>query len=209
MQASVSLLPYGLAAMGMCLSAQALAAEKTEPYPTVPVLDAFRAACSDLSTLDAAAAKAKQSGWRLADDPDQTPVGEMVRSGYEQQQHELQGVGHVMSQPSVYSRAVAGETLYLMLSGVEVADMTLIGCRGYDPDEVRNIDPKDAERWMGRAPDLAVDKPEATRLKWEPGLTPEQNSFEIYHVPAGSPAITITKFAGIAFKADQVGTVQH
>ena len=208
MQCSASFLPYGLAAIGACLSTQALAAEKAEPYPTVPVLAAFRAACSDLTTLSVAADKVTKAGW-TAQNPDATPVGELVRFGREQGEKALAGVGKILEAPNVYSRKVAGETLYLVLSGVEVIDMTLIGCRGYDPDETRSIDPKDAERWMGRAPDLAVDKPEATRLKWEPGLTPQQDSFEIYHVPAGSPAIAITKVAGIAFKADQIGTVQH
>lgn len=208
MQVSASFLPYGLAAIGACVSTQALAAEKAEPYPTKAVLDAFRAACSDLSTLDAAAAKVAKAGWKLEADPATTPVGELVRFGREQGEKALEGVGKVLGDPNVYSRKVSGEALYLVLSGVEVMDMTLIGCRGYDPDETRTIDARDAERWMGRAPDLVVDKPEATRLKWEPGLKPEQDSFEIYHVPAGSPAIEI-KVAGIALKADQVGTVQH
>lgn len=194
--------------MGACLSTQALAAKKAEPYPAKAVLDAFRSACSDLATLDAAAIKVTEAGWKQ-EDPDQTPVGELVRFGREQGEKALTGVGKVLGDPNVYSRKVAGEALYLVLSGVEVMDMTLIGCRGYDPDETRRIDPKEAEKWMGREPDLSVDRPEATRLKWQPGLTAQQDSFEIYYVPAGSPAIEITKVAGIALKADQVGTVQH
>ena len=143
MQVSASLLPYGLAAMGACLSAQALAGERAEPYPAGQVLDAFRAACSDLSSLEAAAARATENGWKLAEDPDATPLGELVRFGYEQGQEALEGIGKVSGAPNVYSREVAGETLYLILSGIEVADMTVTGCRAYDPEEPRTIDPSE------------------------------------------------------------------
>jgi len=173
------------------------------------VLDAFRTACSDLGSLDAAEAKVTGSGWSRAADPDATPVGELLRFGLEAGAKMVKDQGKVNGKPAVYSREVAGEKLYLILSAVELGETSVTGCRAYDPDETRKIEVVDAERWMGRAPDQTIDRPELTRFTWEPGLLPGQDSFEIFRVPAGSPVIAITKLAGIAFKADQVGTVQR
>lgn len=184
-------------------------AAAADAYPAVAVLDAFKTACTDLSSLEAAGARVAANGWVHAANPDSTPVGALVRFGREAGAKMVEGRGRMVGDPAVYSRTVSGETLYLVLSRVELDGKAVTGCRAYDVDEPRKIAAADATRWAGRAPDNAIDQPALTRLTWEPGLVPGQDSFEIYHVPAGSPVIAVTKLAGIALKADLVGTIQR
>lgn len=194
---------------GACLTGGAVPSMAADAYPAVAVLDAFKTACADLSSLEAAEAKAVASGWVRAADPNATPVGALVRFGREAGAKMAEGRARMVGDPTVYSRTVSGETLYLVLSRVELDGKTVTGCRAYDVDEPRKIATAEAARWAGRTPDKALDQAALTRLTWEPGLVPGQDSFEIYHVPAGSPVIALTKLAGIALKADQVGTIQH
>ena len=199
----------GLLLAGLCLTGAAVPASAADTYPAVAVLDAFKAACADLSSLEAAEAKVVASGWTRAADPDATPVGPLIRFGREAGAKMVEGRGRMVGDPTVYSRTVSGETLYLVLSRVELDGKAVTGCRAYDVDEARKIGAADATRWAGRAPDKTLDQSALTRFTWEPGLIPGQDSFEIYHVPAGSPVIALTKLAGIALKADLVGPVQH
>lgn len=194
--------------VGACGGAPAAMA--AAPYPAAEVLGAARDACSQLSSRDAAAAKVAASGWTKAAAPYATPVGELVRFGYEAGRKVVEGQdGKVDSGPLVFSRTVAGETLHLVLSSVEVAGSAVLGCRTYDVGETRRIDQAQAAAWAGRKPDAAVDRAELVKYTWEPGLVPGQDSFEIFYVPAGSPLIALVKVSGIAIKADQVSDLQR
>lgn len=187
-----------------CTGSPAAAAEAA--YPAAAVLSAARDACSDLSSRDAAAAKVTASGWTKAADPYATPVGELVRFGYEQGKKLLEtSKGKLDGGPLVFARQVAGETLHLVLSSVEMDGVTVLGCRTYDVGETRRIALEDAAKWAGRKPDQTVDRAELVKYTWEPGLLPKQDSFEIFYVPAGSPLVALTKSPGLAIKADQVG----
>jgi hypothetical protein len=191
-------------AMGACASAAA-AAEAAAVYPLAEVLTAARNACSQLSSRDAAAAKVEASGWTKAADPYATPVGELVRLGYDAGRKIVDGQdGKMDAGPLVFSRKVSGETLHLVLSSVEVGGSSVLGCRTYDVGETRPIDQPVASAWAGRMPDGAIGRAELVKYTWEPGLVPGQDSFEIFHVPAGSPLIALIKVSGIAIKADQV-----
>jgi len=177
-------------------------------YPLAAVLDAVRQACSDLSSTEAAEHQVAASGWTRAADPDATPIGALIRFGNEAGAKAVAGHGKMTGSPNVYSRGVDGETLYLTVSGAEVDGLSVVGCRAYDVDETRKVDAAAAQKWVGRAPDKTVDRAELTRLTWEPGIQPRQDSFEIYFVPAGSPVTAMTKFPGLAFKADAVRKAQ-
>jgi hypothetical protein len=188
-----------------CASMPAAAAEAASAYPLVQVLDAVRTACSDLSTRDAAAAKIAASGWTKATDPAATPVGPLVTMGYEQGRKLLDKTGgRVDDGPLVFTRQVAGEALHLVLSSVESDGTSVVGCRTYDVGETRPIDKAAVSRWVGSDPDAMVERAEVTKYTWNAGLVPEQDSFEIFYVPAGSPLIALVKIAGIAIKADQI-----
>jgi hypothetical protein len=202
------LLPLCLASLA-CAGAPA-AAVAAAPYPAAEVLGAAKEACSDLSSRDAAAAKVVASGWSKAADPYATPVGELVRFGYEAGRKLVQGQdGKLDDGPLVFSRQVGGETLHLVLSSVEASGTAVLGCRTYDVGETRRISQPQAAAWAGRKPDSVVERAELTKYTWEPGLVPGQDSFEIFTVPAGSPLIGLIKISGIAIKADQVSELQR
>ncbi len=207
------LLPYCLAGLA-CTAApaalvEAAAPTSAAPYPIAEVLGAARDACSQLSSRDAAAAKVAASGWTKAADPYATPVGDLVRLGYEAGAELLAKRGKLDDGPLVFSRQVSGETLYLVLSSVEVDGTGVLGCRTYDVGEERRIDPAAATAWAGRKPDQTIERAELAKYTWQPGLTPGQDSFEIFHVPAESPLIGLIKISGIAIKADQVSDLQR
>jgi hypothetical protein len=195
----------GAVLAALCPPVAAQGAATSAAYPVVSVLDAVKSACSDLSSSAAAERQVKAVGWVKVADPATTPVGPLVRFGYEAARKtgaELKG------DQGVYSRIVAGEQLYLVLSGANMAGTSVLGCRVYDVNEARPLDAKAVQAWAGRAPFKTLDRAELTRLTWEPGLIAGQDSFEAYQVPAGSPVVAMTKIAGIAFKVDQVGSLQ-
>jgi hypothetical protein len=196
--------------VGACAGSSAAAAQAADVYPLAQVLSAARDACSNLSSRDAAAAKVAASGWTKAADPYATPVGDLVRLGYEAGRKIVEGRdGKMDAGPLVFSRNVAGETLHLVLSSVEVGGSAVMGCRTYDVGETRRIDQPAASAWAGRKPDNAVARAGVVKYTWEPGLVPGQDSFEIFYVPAGSPLIALIKVSGIAIKADQVSDLQR
>jgi len=208
MRRLISLCLAGLA--GIACTGVPAAAEAAAPYPAAQVLGAAKDACADLSSRDAAAAKVSASGWTKAADPYATPVGELVRLGYEAGRELVEGQGGKLDNgPLVFSRAVAGETLHLVLSSVDVAGTTVIGCRTYDVAETRKIEQPEVAAWAGREPDAVVDRAELVKYTWEPGLTAGQDSFEVFYVPAGSPLMALVKVSGIAIKADQVSELQR
>ena len=206
MRTSTALPTLGLLIAGLCPFDHAAAAST---YPMAAVLDGVRTACSDLSSLSAAEKQVTGAGWTRATDPDATPVGELVRFGYQAGEQFVGDRGKMAGQPDVYSRVLADETLYLVLSAAEVDGIGVVGCRVFDVAEIREIDIVKAADLAGRQPDQTIQRPELTKLTWEPGLNPGQDSFEIFHVPADSPVMEITKISGLAFKADQIGTAKR
>jgi hypothetical protein len=205
------LLPLCLAGLACTAPACAgSAAAKETAYPAAEVLGAAKDACSDLSSRDAAASRIATRGWTKAADPYATPVGELVRFGYEAGRKVVEGQGGKLDDgPLVFSREIAGETLHLVISSVEMSGTAVLGCRTYDVGETRRIDQAQAAAWAGRKPDQVVDRAELAKYTWEPGLIPGQDSFEIFYVPAGSPLIGLIKISGIAIKADQVRELQR
>lgn len=204
-------------ALSCCAAVLALASVSTPAvavtpaaYPAAAVLGAVRDACSELSTRKTAASNVAAAGWTKAPDPFATPVGALVRFGYDEGRKLLKDkAGRIDEGPLVFSHTVGGETLYLVLSSVEMDGMVVNGCRAYDVGESRRIGKDEATSWAGRAPDASVDRPELVKYTWEPGLVAGQDSFEVFYVPAGSPLVAMTKLPGIAIKADLVGVVSR
>jgi hypothetical protein len=180
------------------------AAEPGGAYPASEVLDAVKSACSSLQTLEGARTAIAAAGWRAAVDPGATPVGAIVKFGSEAGAKMLDGTGKMLNQPEVYSRTVAGEGLWLVLSGIEMSGVRVHGCRVYDPLETRTVSAPAVAEWVGREPTATIDRAELTKFTWEPGLVEGQDSFEMFRVPADSPLKALVKVDGLAWKADQV-----
>lgn len=191
-------LPFSVVALAAM--ATPCAAQTGAGYPAVAVLDAVRATCATPATPQSVLA----AGWTRAADPGATPVGELLAFGRSAGAKMLEGVGKLLDEPSVYQRTVAGESLYLILSGVQTGDTVVRGCRIYDPGETREIAVPVAASWVKRAATRTVDQPELRVATWEPGFAAGQDSFQLFFVPAGSPAMSLTKVSGLAFKVDWV-----
>lgn len=173
-------------------------------YPAQPVLDAFRTACARLTDLDGTERRAVVAGWRRVGDPAATPLGDLIRFSQTAAADFVKKAGGTMRASTVFERDVAGERVYLVLSGVTLEGRTVNGCRLYDAGETRVIAPATVTAWIGRAPVQTVDQPALVRTTWEPGMVKGQDSFELSHVTNASALLGVPQVAGIGLKADQV-----
>lgn len=170
-------------------------------YPAGEVMDAFKAACSQLDGIEAANAQVAASGWTPVADAATTPVGELLAFGRAEGEKRIGAAGGKLLQGGVFAREVAGEQLYIIVSGVSVGGNALIGCRLYDPGETRRIERAAAVRWLGREPDDAVESAEFVKYAFTPGLVADQRDFEVYFLPAGSPLVATLKISGVGLAA--------
>ncbi|PAX08200.1 hypothetical protein [Sphingomonas lenta] len=170
------------------------------------VLNEVRAACDKLPVLRDAHAHVRGKGWTRVEDAAATPVGPLVAMGMEQGRAlaKAQG-GSIEADRGAYRKIVAGEELWLLLSGATIGGQVVHGCRVYDPGETRRITVKDVSAWLGREPVQTVDRPELLRGEWQPGINAGQDSFELFFVPDASPLRELIKLSGVAIKADWVG----
>lgn len=170
-------------------------------YPATEVLDAFRAACSRLDSGDAARAQVRASGWAEVADPSATPVANLIAFGREEGEKMVGAAGGKLLPMGVFERHVAGERLYIVVSGVSIGADSLIGCRLYDAAEPRRIDRAMVTGWLGREPSNAVERPEFAKYSFEPGLSPDHRDFEVYFLPEGSPLAATLKISGVGLAA--------
>ena len=190
------------------LSLAALAASSS-PYPATEVLAAFGDACAKIETLDGAEAHVVAAGWTKFDPAPDSAVGQIVALGRSEAEKLLANdPTSSLSPMRVYHRDVAGESLELVLSGVTRQGAPVNGCRLYDVGETRPIAIEAAEKWIGRPVGTRNDFPEISIAEWSPGYGPDHDSFALYFVPPGSPAIQLVKVSGITLKADFVGAAE-
>ena len=175
------------------------------PYPAEQVLAAFGQVCRNLVDLGETEAEAKAAGWSPFEPDEASPIGELVAFGMSEGEKVAETEGGSMSPMQVLRRKVEGEELVVVLSGARKDGVTVNGCRVFDVGEPRQITPAQAERWTGRAPSRVDDDPEISIASWEPGYASGHDSFEIYFIPANSPAINLVKVSGVVLKADLVG----
>ncbi|UUL82647.1 hypothetical protein [Sphingomonas qomolangmaensis] len=195
--AAGSLRPLGAArAQGVATPAAA--------YPAKPVLDAFRATCSNLRDLTGTERRATATGWTKLADSAATPLAGLMRFSETAAADFVKKGGGTMRPSSMFKREIAGELVYLVLSGVTLEGRTVNGCRLYDADEPRRIAPATVTAWIGREPVQSVDQPALARTTWEPGMAKGQDSFELSFIATASPMLGVPQVAGIALKADQL-----
>ncbi|MFZ5748982.1 MAG: hypothetical protein ACOY45_15155 [Pseudomonadota bacterium] len=179
------------------------AAASGPPYPGAEVLAAFNQACGALRSPAATRKAIADGGWSAMAKTDATPIGDLVAFGKRAGAALARKAGGEVARTDAYRRTVAGEALFLVLSEAKVDGRTLLGCRVYDPGETRRITATDAQALAGRPPLAITDQPEIQRARWEPGLAGPHSRFEVYFVPEGSPAVRLTRIAGIALAADR------
>jgi hypothetical protein len=182
------------------------AASADSPYPTEQVVAAFAEVCRHVDDLRRAESDAVAAGWaRFTPDP-ASPLGELIAIGRAEAQKVFEEQkGGSMSDTVALRHSIAGEELFLVLSEMTVGGQTVRGCRIYDIGETREITIAQAEKWIGRAPTRQASEPGiASMTTWEPGFAAGHDSFELFYVPAGSPAIGALKVSGVFLKADYV-----
>ena len=192
----------------LVLLAGAAQATAQPAYPTREVLEGFAEVCRPLGTLQGAAAAAKRVGWQeIALDPN-SPAGQLVAFGKAEGANLANEQGVELLPMHTLERTIAGEQLTLVLSGAKANGAVVNGCRVFDIGESREMPAADVAAWLKRAPTDVWDKPELRVTLWEPGYEMNHDSFELYFVPAGSPAIELVKVSGIVLKADFVGATK-
>ena len=176
------------------------------PYPAEQVLAAFGEACRDLDDLAQTETKAQAAGWARFEPDPASPISELIALGRAagKKMLDTEGGGS-MSPVRVLRRRVAGEDLVAILSGVHSGGTKVNGCRIYDVGEARQIPAIEVERWTGRAPSRAANNPAISIARWEPGFAAGHDSFEVYFIPANSPAVNVVKVSGVVLAASLVG----
>jgi len=193
--------------MLLALAALLQSAASAEPaYPTDQVLAAFAEVCRHVDDLEQAEADAGRLGWTRFIPEAASPLGQLIALGRaEAQKVFAEQSGGSMSDPVTLRRGVAGEELALVFSEVSTGGETVRGCRVYDIGETRQLGVAEAEKWLGRAPTRQASEPGiATMATWHPGYQAGHDSFELFYVPANSPAIEALKVSGVFLKADYV-----
>ncbi|TKD50858.1 hypothetical protein [Sphingomonas baiyangensis] len=194
--------------LALALTGAATAQTPPAPYPARAVLDAFRAACGELGSVESAAKRAAAAGWAPVSDRDATPLGRVIALGEASATQLLAKEGGRMAPTRLLTRTIDGEALHLLLTGVSLQGTRVVGCRLYDVGETRALPPGEMSAWLGREPIDTVMRGGMVQTVWEPGLSPAQETVELFFV-RGTDAVTAnTQVAGIALKADQMGKEQ-
>ncbi len=178
------------------------------PYPVVPVLDAFAKACENIQDIKRVEADLIAQQWTAEIPAEDSPLGQLLAVGRAGAAKILDGPDDKMSDMVVYTKTVSGERLDIIISQVQSSGTVVNGCRLYDVEETRQINLADAQKWIGREADKTRASDAISIANWTPGYHEGHDSFEIFYVPAGSPIIALTKFNGIALKADFVGETE-
>ncbi len=178
-------------------------AAESGAYPATAVLTAFRAACSDLGSMDAVIGQIGQEGWTELATTEGTPIGPLMGFAEDEGNRAVEQAGGTVEPMRSFRRTVEGEDLYLVVSQVRIEGNEVTGCRLYDVDEPRRITVEEAASWLGRAPAQTEDTPQLMRALWSPAFSGGEDSFELFHIPAGSPAARFVRLAGIGLKIDQ------
>ena len=191
--------------IALALLAAPAQAAPASSYPSAQVLAAFGGICRNVKDLERTENEAEALGWtRITPDP-ATPIGQLVAFGMSEGKKMVEAQRGSITPMRVLSKDVAGEALVAVLSGVRVGGEMVNGCRVYDGGETRRITAAEAEAWVGRAPTRTEANRALSIASWEPGFAPDHASFELYHIPADSPALALVKVSGVALKADYVG----
>ena len=192
----------------LVLLAAAAQAPTQSAYPAREVLEGFAQVCRPLATLEGAAAAAEKSGWRKFEPEAASQIASLIAFGKSEGKKMLAEKGGEMLPTRVFHRTIAGEDLIVVLSGVKINGVLVNGCRAYDVGETRELPAAQVEAWLNRKPSKTVVDPAIHITSWEPGYDAQHDSFDLYFIPQGSPAIELLKVSGIGLKADFVGAVK-
>lgn len=181
----------------------AAAAPAPAAYPARDVLNAFATACSGAEDTAVNLASAQAAGWeRLAPGAD-TPVSRLVAQG-KAALAKLAGEARMLD-GAEYRKTVAGRTLYLAVSGVDVGGSTNRGCRLFDFAAPRAPTIDELANWAFREPADASEPSEGiTKYTWSPGLKPGHMEMELFFIAPGRNPLPGFDTSGLTLVASAV-----
>lgn len=188
-----------IAAFLPLLAAAAAPAEQPR-YPAEAVLAAFATACSTAEDFAVARAGLLAGGWQVAAEDDSNPMGKLMAMGRKMaasmtESTELPGGG-------AFTKEVAGRTLYLALSGVDVAGMNSKACRVYDFAATQALSAETLKDWAVREPNETKEPGEGLiETTWNPGLKPGHMEMKVLYVPQDSKIGMSLGVTGLSFGA--------
>ena len=182
-----------LLAVTSAAAAQPVAAPAVAAYPGRAVLDAFRAACADLSSLTAAEATATSAGFETYTPDPASPVGQLLDFGMKAGADLAKGDDSYKTGVRVMRRTIEGRRLDLMLTDVTSYGSSSLGCRMVDFAAAAPIPAETVQEW---AKATAPEAPKPTEINepafiissiWaEGGLFPGHYKSQVGFVPQDS-----------------------
>ncbi len=201
---------FTLALFALCgweagASSPAAQPRAADEYPATEVLAAFEQACGSIASLDATASNVIQAGWTISDGALPQEMTQFLQFAETEGKKLVESKDGQFQGMRVFENSIDGEKVYIVLSEVAIEGIRVTGCRLFDLGENRAITTHETQQWLGRPPTKVQSHPEIQVADWEPGLRPQHDTFQLFHVPPGSPVADVVKFTGIALKADTVG----
>lgn len=164
------------------------------------LLEAFAAPCAHVEDFEKAKSEAVKGGWQEIGETADPRLARIEKLGRDA----LKGEGAALS-GARFRRTVADRTALLVISRYE--DKTGYwgnGCRVYDFDAPRAIEPAVAERWIGKPPTgIQPIGPGGTKHLWEPWVS--GRSFELNYIPAGHPIVEQMGLSGVILVSQAIG----
>jgi hypothetical protein len=193
--------PVLLAALLAAAPAQAAPAPAPAPAADLPMLDAFRAVCDKVDSLDGMKAAALADGWEEIADSAEPRLERLIRMGKEATEADGTNSGHN------FRRTVAGRKLLLIASRYEdKSGFWGNGCRLYDFDATAPVNSAVARDWIGKVPSgvQALGPTIGDKMLWEPGWR-DGMTVEISHVPQTSELKERFGLSGNVLVAQAIG----
>ena len=179
-----------------------LAAPAPAPQSGRPMLDAFKAACSRIGNdIEPVKADAVRAGWTPMPDESDPRIARLNRMGREAVEKDGSATGASFRRPS------GGRDIFLIVSRYQdKSGFWGSGCRLYDFEAVRPLEPKLLEAWMGRPPTgVQTPAPGLSKRLWEPSGWREGITVEVNHVPQKHPLGKQFGLSGNVLVAQAIG----
>ncbi|WP_216635529.1 hypothetical protein [Croceicoccus bisphenolivorans] len=146
------------------------------------------------------------AGWTDVSETGIPELAEFMAFAEEAGQEAVAELGGAMSAPALFSKAVAGENLAIVVTEVVAEGERVTGCRLFDPGETRDAGAATVSALVGSEPTRLLEREGNTIAKYD-GLDSAHESFDYFFIPSGSPLEAIVQFNGLAMKIDSTGPV--
>ncbi|WP_421724884.1 hypothetical protein [Bauldia sp.] len=173
-------------------------AQTTPSAPEDHRIAAFRSVCiEDRHSYRALQARAVSEEWQLVARDHHPELAALL-----ERSEALDLDEDMDSRLASYGRSFGSATLYLLLTRLESAPVTLVSCYVYDFEATGPIAPAPVSDWLGISPTDTIDQPGViVGHTWAaPEALPGTWDIFLSYVPDDGPAADETGFSGIVLK---------